>query len=265
MDTDKNLTAILREMGLSEYESSAYNNLLKLRTSTAKAIASEAEIPQSRIYDVLERLESKGFVTIQPGRPKKYGPIDPEIAVKHYCDYKQQEYEQEIEETKETGEEFVEMFKNNVDAYRQAEREDVDIGWTHSDRLKILEQLAELTSEANSEILMITTPEGFKRIVNHHGESLRSKYEQGADIRVLVARGDSIPQPIRENADEWCELRFVDNIEGRIYMYDSKDILVAFQNNNKNGYVGLSTKSRTLYRTLSYFFELLWEKGEYKK
>lgn len=264
MNSDTSLTAYLRELGLSEYQSKVYASLLKLRTSTAKEIASEANVPQSRIYDVLDDLETMGFVNVQPGRPKKYGPIDPESAINQYKHHKEQQYEHRLTKIENTGEEFIDKYSKELAEYNRTDGDEIDIGWTHSDRLRVLEQLSDLCWDAESEILMITAPVSFERVVNHHKECLSQKHTDGITIRVLVAANRPLSPPVESEAREWCELRYVENIEGRIYMYDKEDILITFSNEDESGYVGLSTRSQTLYRTLSHLFELLWERS-YRK
>ena len=50
----------LQEMGLPEYEAATYVGLLDGGTSTAKEVAERAGVPQSRVYDVLERYDGSG-------------------------------------------------------------------------------------------------------------------------------------------------------------------------------------------------------------
>lgn len=54
----------LREAGLSKYQVKAYTTLLELGTAAATDLAQEADIPRSRIYDVLQHLSEEGYVEI---------------------------------------------------------------------------------------------------------------------------------------------------------------------------------------------------------
>jgi sugar-specific transcriptional regulator TrmB len=248
----------LREMGLSEYEARAYVSLLRQGTSPAKDVAASADIPQSRVYDVLDSLESKGFVKVQPGRPKQFGPVEPDTAVEQFCTFKRREQTDELEEIRTLGEEFVERIDETD--YGAAAQE-TDIGWSYPNRHYILERLESLTSEAESEIHMITTPKSFERILNHHGSLLERTADSGVSIRALVADDRSIEPPIREHATSIMDIRRVEEIRGRLYMYDATNILLAYHVPNDDGYVGISTASSHLCVTLEHLFEVQWQDG----
>jgi sugar-specific transcriptional regulator TrmB len=56
------LRDVLYESGLSQYQTEVYVTLLELGRASALEIAEACEVPQSRIYDVLRDLDSKGYV-----------------------------------------------------------------------------------------------------------------------------------------------------------------------------------------------------------
>lgn len=248
----------LREMGLSEYKAKAYVSLLKQGTSTAKEVATAADVPQSRVYDVLDSLETKGFVKVQPGRPKKFGPVEPETAIERYCAFKRRKQNNEREEIRNLGKEFSEIVA--ADETRQQTTE-TDIGWSHPNRHYILERLERLTDQSQSEILMITTPKSFERILNHHGSLLEEKASMGVEVRAIVANDRQINDSVRSRARTFMDIRHVEDICGRLYLYDQRDILLAYHALNEDGYVGISTASTHLCATLEHLFEVLWDDG----
>jgi len=93
----------LCDLGLSSYEERAYRGLLTLGTGTASAVAAESGVPKGRVYDALGGLESRGVVRVQTDRePKRYVPVEPEIAVDRLVTAKRRELETRIE-TYESG------------------------------------------------------------------------------------------------------------------------------------------------------------------
>ncbi len=66
-----NITSMLSELGFSDYEGSAYTALLAKHPSTAYETAKEAGIPTSKIYGTLDRLASKGAVSVSVENGKK--------------------------------------------------------------------------------------------------------------------------------------------------------------------------------------------------
>lgn len=250
----------LQEMGLSEYEAATYVGLLQGGTSTAKEVAERTGVPQSRVYDVLDTLNTKGFVVVQEGRPKKFGPVDPNQAVSQFRDFKRREHVRRLDEIQGLGEHFLDAVEE-VD-YGQEGDDEVDISWSYPNRHHILEKLERFCEGATSEILMITTPESFERIANHHAELLATKADAGVEIRALISDDRTLDPAVRDRTAELMEMRFVQDIRGRLYTYDGEHVLLAFRSPNDDGYVGISTTSPHLYATLSQLFELLWEDGE---
>ena len=73
---DKNIE-ILKELGLTMYEAQAYVTLTSLISSTATEISEKADIPRSKIYDVLKKLHEKEYIEIEDGRPLTYNVKSP--------------------------------------------------------------------------------------------------------------------------------------------------------------------------------------------
>lgn len=70
----------LGELGLSSYEERAYRALLALGPATASETAGASEVPEGRIYGVLNGLAARGLVEVRDGEPRRYEPVAPETA-----------------------------------------------------------------------------------------------------------------------------------------------------------------------------------------
>jgi sugar-specific transcriptional regulator TrmB len=255
MSLDEEFALYLHEMGLSEYEASSYLALLQQGTSTAKMIASTADIPQSRVYDVLDDLERKGFVTVQPGRPKKFGPIEPEIAVSQYTDYRRQQLEAEIDHTRKIGDQFVNDLDEQQFQYRQ--NDEIDVFWSYKGKNYILEQFGQYCESVDDRIRMITKGNSFRRMVSHYKELLSKQHEHGVDIEIILpcSGADSV---VLDTAQEWATIRHMPGIEGRLYLFDDDRILIAFRSDTQDRFVAMSTQSSQLYSTMERMFETFW-------
>ena len=75
----------LKDLGLSDPEARIYLTLVIQSHLTVTDISREAEVPMSKIYGVLAGLETGGWISVIPERPKKYGAIDPRTAIEHAC------------------------------------------------------------------------------------------------------------------------------------------------------------------------------------
>ena len=62
----------LRELGLTEYETAAYLTLIEGGEMSASDVSNKSRVPFSRVYDVLGRLDGRGFIQLIKGRPTRY-------------------------------------------------------------------------------------------------------------------------------------------------------------------------------------------------
>ena len=67
----------LRKVGLTEYEAKAYTAMLNVHLSTATGVSEKSGVPRTRIYSVLESLQSKGWIRIISGVPLLFKVFEP--------------------------------------------------------------------------------------------------------------------------------------------------------------------------------------------
>ncbi len=77
MSINENTRATLHELGLNAYEIDAYVALLEGGEMTAMEISEKAQVPYSKIYEVLNSLKEKGWIKSGESRPTKYYPVPP--------------------------------------------------------------------------------------------------------------------------------------------------------------------------------------------
>lgn len=88
----KDITATLREIGLTEYQSRAYVTAIRLGTTQFTTLSEEADIPQQRIYDVVDDLQSIGLLEVhERSSGKEAVAIPPQVALE---ELKQQKIDQ---------------------------------------------------------------------------------------------------------------------------------------------------------------------------
>src|SRR5208283_4459399 len=71
----------LQEFGLTDYEIRSYTSLLEIGPATASELSEASAVPYSKIYEVLGSLEKKGWIEMEHGRPSKYYPKPPSVAM----------------------------------------------------------------------------------------------------------------------------------------------------------------------------------------
>jgi sugar-specific transcriptional regulator TrmB len=77
LSINENTRATLHEMGLNAYEIDTYIALLEGGKMTAMKVSGKAQVPYSKIYEVLNSLKEKGWIKSGEKRPTKYFPVPP--------------------------------------------------------------------------------------------------------------------------------------------------------------------------------------------
>ncbi len=80
MGKERNITVSLEEFGLSRYEARAYIALITKGTISASELAYYAELPRTKVYPVLIKLEKKKLAIISKSKPIMCTAIAPEDA-----------------------------------------------------------------------------------------------------------------------------------------------------------------------------------------
>jgi len=71
----------LQKLGLTVYEAKAYTALVTVGPTTATVLSAESEIPRTKIYGVLKRLQEEKWITVSKGKPSTYAPRYPKEVV----------------------------------------------------------------------------------------------------------------------------------------------------------------------------------------
>ena len=79
-DVQKLVRGITRKFDFGEYEMAAYMTVLENGELTASEIGTRTDIPQTRVYDTVRDLESRGVVDIEETRPMRVIAVGPERA-----------------------------------------------------------------------------------------------------------------------------------------------------------------------------------------
>lgn len=96
-------TEILDKIGLTKYESEAFNFIILHGPVEAGEISRSGNIPYGKIYETLNKLEKYGFIEIQNSRPKKYFSRNINVAIEEYLAKKKEFLEKEMHNFEELG------------------------------------------------------------------------------------------------------------------------------------------------------------------
>ena len=81
MDLSDKSRKAMEDLGLTSYEIKVYMALLESGSMNASEMSKKSSVPYSKIYDVLNSLEEKGWIESNSSRPQKFFPKSPHTAI----------------------------------------------------------------------------------------------------------------------------------------------------------------------------------------
>ena len=129
----------LMELGMTEYEARCFVALTQLSEGTAKEISRVADVPQSRVYDVVDSLHRKGVVDVQESDPRRYRVLP----VQRALELLQREYSDALETA--------------ADRLGDLETRDADSRgvWEIAERGDVVDRLATHLEDAAEEVFLL--------------------------------------------------------------------------------------------------------------
>jgi len=182
-----------KTFGLNTYESRIWVSLLSRVKSTAGELSDIANVPRSRSYDVLESLEKKGFVVVEPGKPIKYLAIPPKGVLENVKKRIEKSTEKHLLEIK--SESFGDLIKTFQDLYDSVDQKGSLVAVLKG-RKNINKHLLFLFKEAKKDIFFSTETETqtHTEVINKTRTTIKSP-KIGARICV-IDENNSIIFPI---------------------------------------------------------------------
>src|ERR1700676_705241 len=93
----------LQAMGLNAYEARSYLVLVGHPRFKALELASRAQVPRQKIYEVLDGLVEKGFAQVVQDKTKLFSAVEPSLAIPSYLSGRAQLLQQELGDQSRAG------------------------------------------------------------------------------------------------------------------------------------------------------------------
>jgi predicted transcriptional regulator len=98
-------------LGLTEREAKVYITMLSKKGFTTLELQNAVDIPRTKIYEVLQKMISRGICTVRAiGKVKYYEAVEPKIAFKRVIDDYRSHCEAEFEKKKSSVESLIDIF-----------------------------------------------------------------------------------------------------------------------------------------------------------
>ncbi|MFB6207204.1 MAG: TrmB family transcriptional regulator [Haloglomus sp.] len=183
MDTEA-LVETLQDASLSPYQANAYVALLELGAASASKVAEAGDVPQPRIYDVLEALEAKGFVETYETdaiRARAHSPEEALSALRDRAD----RFDAAAEEVEQRWEQ-PELESNQASIVSRFET--------------VLDRAESFIEEAEYQIQLSVTPDDFEQL----RPSLVDAHDRGVSTRVCIHTGPDEEPPSSDRLAGAC-------------------------------------------------------------
>lgn len=171
------LAAGLAEFGLGQYEARAYVALLTGGTATAGELAYRAEIPRTKVYPVMTRLERKGLATVGGHKPVTCSAVPPGESLEGAI-------RAQIEKVNSMNA-LVSGLRAVSDGARRL-RGAEERRYTHVGHAGVLARAQEMAASVSSSAHAMVDDAGLA-VVAECGEALAAARRSGADVRVVAA------------------------------------------------------------------------------
>lgn len=173
--------------GLNIYESKVWIALLSKTIATVGEIADISGVPRSRVYDVLESLEKRGFAIAKLGKPVRYIAVKPSVVIEHMKNNMLREAEERAKNlaTIKESPEYKDLELLHSRGIRPIQPE--ELSSAIKGRQNIYNHLKELISGAEKEITLVSTISSLKREAHFLKPLITKLKSQGVAVNIAAS------------------------------------------------------------------------------
>lgn len=235
MAKEQALTVSLEEFGLSKYEAKAYVTMIARGTISAGELAYYAEIPRTKSYPTLLKLEKKRLVMLSKSKPIMCTAVSPEDA-----------FDEAIHEQIDKVNAMNSLVSNlkQISEESKRSRGAEEKRYFHIAANNVLVQLRQMI-EGSKESMFVTVDQWGLGLLSECREQMIAVARRGLEVRVVIPAGQmgseafkKIPDGVRVRVAEGgqnclifddTELLFIDSGNGSGATFSSAEVLGANQ------------------------------------
>jgi len=244
MVNEQVLTVSLEEFGLSKYESQAYVALISKGTISASELAYYSEVPRTKIYPTLLKLENKKLAIISKSKPIMCTAISPEDAfdgIIHEQINKINAMNTLVSNLKKTSEES------------RKSRGSEEKRYFHISANKVLTQLQTMIEGSKLSVKIMTDQGGFGLLAECK-EQLVGVIRRNLDVKVIIPSTQICSESYRTIPDG-VEIKTSD-ITQNCFIFDETELLMI---NNDNGKGAIFSSTEILGINQEKVFSNIWK------
>ncbi|MBS3063111.1 MAG: TrmB family transcriptional regulator [Candidatus Diapherotrites archaeon] len=249
------VNALLEQLGLTEYEAKTLTALFKLRESEAPEVSRIAQVPKTRVYDVLDRLTKRKLVIEIYGRPKKYRVVDAETVFGELISQKKSEIS-ELEQKANQVKELLSITNGGDEASERVMKV--------KDKFDFMRILAQEIDQAKEQVVAFT---GLDREHAHLRDAIKNAAKKNVKVKLI----SKIPNEVRKLAKEYSEagvdLRELEH-GMHAYLIDGKKVILAlsdFAQDRPEYHFTIWNNNKPMATALNHYFDACWSKATQPK
>jgi sugar-specific transcriptional regulator TrmB len=250
----------LETLGLTEYEAKAYVSLVEKGISTAGDLSALSEIPHSKIYEVLMRLEKRKLVETQKGRPILFKAVKPSTALeevetqlKNSLEKELSEkranlennYKKRIKEVAEAQKTVIEELETLYETKETAEPSE-DIVWTIQGKTNLDTQAKDIILYAKNDVRLRLPHDDFTEFE----PTIKTACSKGVKIQLLIHRLTPSAQKLEQSTEVFLEESPLPTNYGIIISDNKKGMFIS-----ENYEHGFKTSGKSVLMVLTHFYD----------
>ena len=215
------LTVSLEEFGLSKYEAKAYVTLTSRGTISASELAYYSDLPRTKIYPTLIKLENKKLAILSKSKPIMCTAIAPEDAFDSII-------HEQINKVNAMNSLVANLKKASEESRKSRGSEEKR--YFHLSANNVLDQLKTMIEGSKSSINIMADQWGLGLLAECK-ENIQSVIRRNLDVKLLVTSNQICSEQYR-NISNGVKIRVSDIIQN-LFVFDESEVLIVNSNNGK--------------------------------
>lgn len=244
MVNENALTVSLEEFGLSKYEAQAYVSLISKGTISASELAYYSDLPRTKIYPTLLKLEKKKLAIISKSKPIMCTAIAPEDAFDSII-------HEQINKVNAMNS-LVSNLKKASEESRKA-RGSEEKRYFHLNANNVLEQLKIMIEGSKSSVNIMADQWGLGLLVECK-EQINSVIRRNLEVKLLIP-SSQIGSETYKSIPDGVKIRVSDIIQN-YFIFDETEVLIV---NSDNGKGAIFSSTDILGVNQSKVFVSIWK------
>jgi sugar-specific transcriptional regulator TrmB len=203
----------MESLGLTGYEIKVYISLLNENGLTAQSLSQKSGVPYSKIYEVVGRLEEKGWLESDSSRPTKFYPKSPATAIEAM----RMRMESQMRDNATV------VITELMSLYEKSGSKERPEIWVLRGLYNIAAKVNEIIQNCEKELL-VALPAAAEGVAKPLQPTLRMLHEKGVKITVLAS--ESATMDTVKALSRISEVRLKNSMFGGGVISDGKQVVI---------------------------------------